>query len=49
MFNFEVSKNLRNLVISVSAGASGKPIAFGIFKRNGSVYTEIISNCRKRR
>jgi transposase-like protein len=26
-------------------GAYGKTIAFGIFKRNGSVYTEIVSNC----
>src|SRR5919112_1031108 len=29
-------------------GASGKTIVFGIFKRNGSVYTEIVSDCRKR-
>ncbi len=29
-------------------GASGKTIVFGIFKRNGSVYTEIVPDCRKR-
>jgi transposase len=28
-------------------GASGKTIVFGIFKRNGSVYTEIVSDCKK--
>jgi transposase len=28
-------------------GASGKTIVFGIFKRNGSVYTEIVTDCRK--
>jgi transposase len=28
-------------------GAYGKTIVFGIFKRNGSVYTEIVSNCSK--
>ena len=28
-------------------GASGKTIVFGIFKRNGSVYTEIVPNCSK--
>jgi transposase len=27
--------------------ASGKTIVFGIFKRNGQVYTEIVSDCRK--
>lgn len=27
-------------------GASGKTIVFGIFKRNGSVYTEIVQNCK---
>ena len=29
-------------------GASGKPIVFGIFKRNGCVYTEVVPDCRKR-
>jgi transposase len=29
-------------------GASGKTIVFGIFKRNGSVYTEVVPDCRKR-
>jgi transposase len=29
-------------------GASGKTIVFGIFKRNGSVYTEIVPDCSKR-
>ena len=29
-------------------GASGKTIVFGIFKRNGSVYTEIVPDCCKR-
>jgi transposase-like protein len=28
-------------------GASGKTIVFGIFKRNGSVYTEIVADCKK--
>lgn len=28
-------------------GASGETIVFGIFKRNGQVYTEIVPNCRK--
>ena len=28
-------------------GASGKTIVFGIFKRNGCVYTEIVPNCQK--
>ena len=28
-------------------GAYGKTIVFGIFKRNGSVYTEIVPNCSK--
>ena len=28
-------------------GASGKTIVFGIFKRNGKVYTEIVPNCRR--
>ncbi|MCA1635285.1 MAG: IS1595 family transposase [Acidobacteria bacterium] len=27
--------------------ASGKTIVFGIFKRNGSVYTEIVPDCKK--
>ncbi len=27
-------------------GAAGKQIVFGIFKRNGSVYTEIVPNCK---
>ncbi len=29
-------------------GAAGKTIVFGIFKRNGSVYTEIVSDCKAR-
>src|SRR5262245_8682893 len=29
-------------------GAGGKTIVFGIFKRNGWVYTEIVPNCKKR-
>jgi len=28
-------------------GAAGKTIVFGVFKRNGSVYTEIVPNCKK--
>jgi hypothetical protein len=28
-------------------GAYGKTIVFGIFKRNGCVYTEIVPNCSK--
>ena len=28
-------------------GASGKTIVFGIFKRNGCVYTEVIPDCKK--
>lgn len=28
-------------------GAAGKTIVFGIFKRNGCVYTEIVPNCKK--
>ncbi len=28
-------------------GAAGKTIVFGIFKRNGSVYTEIVTDCSK--
>jgi transposase-like protein len=28
-------------------GARGKTIVFGIYKRNGKVYTEIIPNCKK--
>lgn len=28
-------------------GANGKTIVFGIFKRNGSVYTEIVPDCKK--
>ncbi len=30
-------------------GAGGKTIVFGIFKRNGWVYTEIVPNCQKAR
>jgi len=29
-------------------GASGKTIVFGVFKRNGCVYTEVVPDCRKR-
>lgn len=29
-------------------GASGKTIVFGIYKRNGKVYTEIVSDCARR-
>ena len=29
-------------------GASGKTIVFGIFKRNGKVYTEIVPNCARK-
>jgi transposase len=29
-------------------GASGKTIVFGIFKRNGSIYTATVPDCRKR-
>ncbi len=29
-------------------GASGKTIVFGIFERDGRVYTEIVPDCRKR-
>lgn len=29
-------------------GASGKTIVFGIFKRNGKVYTEIVPDCARR-
>src|SRR5918995_4199908 len=29
-------------------GASGKTIVFGIFKRNGCVYTEVVPDCRKK-
>ena len=29
-------------------GASGKTIVFGVFKRNGSVYTEVVPDCKKR-
>jgi transposase len=29
-------------------GACGKTIVFGIFKRNGSVYTEVVPDCKKR-
>jgi transposase len=29
-------------------GAGGKTIVFGIFKRNGWVYTEIVPNCQKK-
>ena len=28
-------------------GARGKTIVFGIYKRNGRVYTEIVQNCKK--
>ena len=28
-------------------GASGKTIVFGLFKRNGKVYTKIIPNCSR--
>jgi transposase len=28
-------------------GASGKTIVFGIFKRNGCVYTEVVADCKK--
>ena len=28
-------------------GARGKTIVFGIYKRNGRVYTEIVANCKK--
>src|SRR5438270_6149016 len=30
-------------------GASGKTIVFGIFKRNGCVYTEVVPDCKKAR
>lgn len=30
-----------------SRGAFGKTIVFGLFKRNGKVYTEIVPNCSK--
>ncbi len=29
-------------------GAAGKTIVFGIYKRNGKVYTEIVTNCSRR-
>jgi hypothetical protein len=29
-------------------GASGKTVVFGVFKRNGCVYTEVMPDCRKR-
>ena len=29
-------------------GASGKTIVFGVFKRNGCVYTEVVPDCKKR-
>ena len=29
-------------------GASGKMIVFGLFKRGGQVYTEIVSDCSKK-
>ena len=29
-------------------GASGKTIVFGVFKRNGCVYTEFVPDCKKR-
>ena len=28
-------------------GAAGKTIVFGVFKRNGSVYTEIVPDCKR--
>jgi transposase-like protein len=28
-------------------GAGGKTLVFGIYKRNGRVYTEIVPNCKK--
>lgn len=28
-------------------GARGKTIVFGIYKRNGRVYTEVVPNCKK--
>ena len=28
-------------------GARGKTIVFGVYKRNGRVYTEIVPNCKK--
>jgi transposase-like protein len=30
-----------------SRGARAKTIVFGVYKRNGRVYTEIIPNCKK--
>jgi transposase len=30
-------------------GASGKTIAFGLLKRDGKVYTEIVPDCKKLR
>lgn len=33
--------------MSPRRGASGKIIIFGIFKRNGCVYTEIVPDCEK--
>jgi len=29
-------------------GAAGKTIVFGIYKRNGKVYTEIVPNCSRK-
>ena len=29
-------------------GASGKTIVFGVFKRNGCVYTEVVPDCKRR-
>ena len=29
-------------------GASGKTIVFGVFKRNGCVYTEVVPDCKKK-
>jgi transposase-like protein len=37
----------RRLCSKSSHGASGKTIVFGIFKRNGCVYTEVVPNCKK--
>lgn len=32
----------------IGRGARGKTIVFGLFKRNGRVYTEIVPDCSKR-
>jgi transposase len=31
----------------VGRGASGKTIVFGLLKRDGNVYTEIVPDCKK--